>query len=208
MANPNPNPPKRKKASAASRKTRGNKNKRTRYDYAGAREALSLPSDATTQEIAFNVTPASASTASGGARSPLKKQYKYKAMLLEERSKNDILAKKFGDSVQDLHLKERKISSLKNEVRQLSDSLRAEKEKSRLTILKLIDDVEDAIAAATVIKEDTNEKMSAVELAIFREKEKSQNAIQREREYTSYAISSRKLNSNYLLIYISTELIS
>ena len=206
MANPNPNPPKRKKASAASRKTRGNKNKRTRYDYAGAREALSLPSDATTQEIAFNVTPASASTASGGARSPLKKQYK--AMLLEERSKNDILAKKFGDSVQDLHLKERKISSLKNEVRQLSDSLRAEKEKSRLTILKLIDDVEDAIAAATVIKEDTNEKMSAVELAIFREKEKSQNAIQREREYTSYAISSRKLNSNYLLIYISTELIS
>ena len=207
MGNPNPKPPKRKKSSAASRKTRGNTNKRSKYDYAGARAALSLPSNANPQVIASTSSATPTDHTAGAARSsPLKKEYK--AMLFEERNRNKALAKKFEDSEQHLQNKDRKISSLKNEVRQLSSSLRAEKEKSRITILKLIDDVEDAIAESTIVKEDTNEKMSAAELAIVREKEKSQNAIQREREYTSYAISSRKLNSYYLLIYISTELIS
>ena len=198
MANPNPTRPKRKKASSASRKARGNKNKRSRYNYAGARDALSLPSDATAQEIAFNVTPAGTTSTSGGDRSPLKKEYK--AMLLEERSKNELLAKKVEDSVQHIHLKERKISNLKMEVRQLSAALRSEKEKSRITILKLLDDAEDVIAEATALKENTNEKMSAAELAILREKEKSQNAIRREREYTSYTITSRKFKRNDMFI--------
>ena len=208
MANPNPNRPKRKKSSAASRKTRGNTNKRSKYDYAGARAALSLPANVNPQVIASNTTSATPRDHTAGAArsSPLKKEYK--EMLFEERNRNEALVKKFEDSVHHLQHRDRKISLLKKEVRQLSDSLRAEKDKSRITILKLIDDVEDAIAEATVVKEDTNEKMSAAELAILREKEKSQNAIQREREYTSHAISSRKLNSNYLLIYISTELIS
>ena len=117
-------------------------------------------------------------------------------MLLEERSKNALLAKKVEDTAQVLQRKEKKISSLKKEVMHLSDSLRAEKNKSRMTILKLIDDVEDSIAESLELKEDANEKMSAVDLAVLKEKEKAQLALRKEREFTSFAVASCKLHSN------------
>ena len=87
MANPNPQPPKRKKASSASRKPKGNKNKRTKYDYDAARNALSLPSNATSQAIVSRATPAGHSSTSGVDRSPLKKEYK--AMLFVDEDVDD-----------------------------------------------------------------------------------------------------------------------
>ena len=119
-------------------------------------------------------------------------------MLLEQRARNETLEKKVEESVQDVQLKVKKIQNLKKEVRQLSDALRSEKEKSRLTIQKLVDDVEDAIADSIDIKEDANQKMSSAELAMFKEKEKAQKAMKKEREYNSYTIASCKSKSNYL----------
>lgn len=115
-------------------------------------------------------------------------------MLLEERARNETLKMKMEESVQDLLVKQKKISTLKEEIRQLSDALRTEKEKSRLTILKLLDDVEDAIADSIDLKEDANRKMSSAEMAVFKEKEKAQKAIKKEREYNSLAVASCKLN--------------
>ena len=161
------------------------------YLHAGARTALSSPSNANAQQIAFSTTSETTDRTSAAVRrSPLKKEYK--AMLLEEREKNDTLTKKVEESGQVLEAKVKKISTLKKELRYLSDSLRAEKAKSRMTILKLVDDVEDAISDSIEVKDRADQKMSASELAVCKEKEKAQHAIKREREYNSYIVASCK----------------
>jgi hypothetical protein len=59
--------------------------------------------------------------------------------------------------------KHRKILSLKDENKRLSDALRHEKEKSRLTILNLMNEAEDVLAEANELKSIADEKMSAAE---------------------------------------------
>lgn len=78
MPNPNPKPLKRKKASSASRNTKGgNCTKRTDYEFTDTRTALSLPSTANAQQIAFSATSKTTDRMSAAAcRSPLKKEYK------------------------------------------------------------------------------------------------------------------------------------
>ena len=126
-------------------------------------------------------------------------------MLLKERVKNQALSLKVEESLQDIQVKETKISNLKKELRQMSDALRSEKAKSRLTILKLVDDVEDAIAESIDLKGNADQKMSAAELAVMKEREKAQNAIKKERQYTSYAIASRESYLYYyFLIYVQS----
>jgi hypothetical protein len=115
--------------------------------------------------------------------------------MLGEKSKNKVL---FAEVEERKHADEanhRKILSLKDENKRLSDALHQEKEKSRLTILKLMNEAEDVIAEANKIKSIADEKMSAAELIVFQEKEKAQNALKREREYTSFAVASCKFIS-------------
>jgi hypothetical protein len=89
----------------------------------------------------------------------------------------------------------RKILSLKDENKRISDALHQEKVKSRITILKLMNEAEDVMAEANEIKSIADEKMSAAELIVFQEKEKAQNALKQEREYTSFAVASCKFIS-------------
>ena len=87
-------------------------------------------------------------------------------------------------------LSERKVNQYKEENRILSQALREEREKSRLTINKLVDDAELVISEANDIKSQADEKMSASELAMFNERERTKQALQKERDFTSFRVSA------------------
>jgi hypothetical protein len=71
--------------------------------------------------------------------------------------------------------------------------VRDEKSKSRLIINKLLDEAESVIADANEIKFNAEEKMSAVELAVFNERERMKLAVQKELDYNSFQVASCKL---------------
>jgi hypothetical protein len=77
MANPHLKPPKKRKS--LSRHKGGRDRKQSQYEFDAAREELQLPT-ANAQQIA-NPNPTS--------KSPTKREYK--EMLLEEKSKNEVL---------------------------------------------------------------------------------------------------------------------
>jgi hypothetical protein len=152
MANPRPKPPKKRKS--LSRHKGGRDRKQSQYAFDAAREELQLPA-ANAQQIANpNPTP----------KSPTKREYK--DMLLQEKSKNEALFAEMEETKLAAEAKHRKILSLKDENKRLSDALRQEKEKSRLTILKLMNEAEDVMAEANEIKSIADEKMSAAELIV------------------------------------------
>jgi hypothetical protein len=124
-------------------------------------------------------------------KSPLKKEYK--AMLREEREKSENLAAKVENAEMQVKAKERKILSLNDDNKQLAEALRIEKEKSRVTVLKLMNDAELIIEEAHGIVFDAEEKMSAKELTMQKEKERMQDAVSKERDYVSVRESARKL---------------
>jgi hypothetical protein len=124
-------------------------------------------------------------------KSPLKKEYK--AMLREEREKSQNLAAKVENAEMQVKAKERKILSLKDDNKQLDEALRIEKEKSRVTVLKLMNDAELNIEEARGIVFDVEEKMSAKELTMQKEKERMQDAVSKERDYVSVRESACKL---------------
>ena len=191
MANPNAKPPKRKKSH--SRKVKGGNKKRSSYDYSAARESLGLPTNATAQEISFHATAGDRLNdvdATPADKSPLKKEYK--AMLFEERAKNVEFTAKAEKAEKAVESKERKIFSLKDENKQLAATLREDREKSRLTINKLISDAELVIEQANEIKLDAEAKMSAAELSAYKQKEKMQESVNKERQYVSAREAARE----------------
>jgi hypothetical protein len=206
MANPNAKPPKRKKSHG--RKVKGGNKKHTNYDYAAARETLALPANATSQEIAHHATLGDRlnDNAVPAIKSPLKSEYK--AMLMDERAKNEGLAAKAEKAVKAVAKKEHKILSLKDENKMLALALRDEREKSRLTILKLLDDAEIVISDANSMKSDAEQKMSVAELTVFNEQERMKLSVQKEGEYNYFQVASRKLLSfDIVFDYILSNLI-
>jgi hypothetical protein len=195
MPNPNPKPPKRKKASGISRKVRGGNSKTTNFDFPAAREAIGLPTNANAQVVGAHVNAndqvvETAPLSAPSAKSPLKREYK--AMLLEEREKNAVLSSRATKAEKSVMAKERKILSLKDENKMLAKSLREERERSRITVLKLLDDAELVMSEANSFKLDADKKMTAAELALQKEKERRQESVQKEREYISYKETASK----------------
>jgi hypothetical protein len=196
MVNPNPKPPRRKKK--LGRHRLGNDRKESRFDHEAARASLRLPPTANAQEIASAATMGDVENPTDDSRaidrSPLKREYK--AMLLEERAKNELLVAQAEKAESTAAAKQRKISSLKEENKRLSEALRIEKEKSRLTVLELLDDAELVMSEANSIKLDADRKMSAAELALHKEKERQRehrlDSVQKEREYISYKETASK----------------
>jgi hypothetical protein len=183
MVNPNPKLPKRRKK--LGRHDRGRDRKQSGFDHETARETIGLP-DANAQEIARGLDPAP-------AKSPLK--HEYKSMLLEEREKNAALSSRVAKAEHVNYAKERKILSLKQENNMLAMALRDERERSRLTVLKLLDDAELVMSEANSFKLDAEKKMTAAELALQKEKERRQESVQKEREYVSYKETASKYAS-------------
>jgi hypothetical protein len=195
MANPNAKPPKRKKSFSRNPKgAKGGKQKRSSYDFDAAREELGLSANANAQEIASRASADDVDPLNPlppAVKSPLKKEYK--AMLREEQEKSRNLVAKAENAEMQVKAKERKILSLKDDNKQLAEALRMEKEKSRVTVLKLMNDAELIIQEAHGIVFDSEEKMSAKELSIQKEKERMQDAVSKERDYVSVRESARKL---------------
>ena len=75
MPNPNPKPPKQKKARTFSCQPKGNTNKMSKYNFAAAKETLSLLSNANPQRIAFHAA-VSDPESRPAVKSPLKKEYR------------------------------------------------------------------------------------------------------------------------------------
>ena len=179
MANPNPKLPKRKKRGGHGRNPRGGNQKKTTYDMGEARASLGLPADASftqvlshTMQNAPNPPP---------ARSPLKKIVK--ARLAEELKKNELLSQDRDQAMMDIDTKSRHISTLKQQVRALSDALQSERKKSRATIAKLLDDAEGVMAEACDIKSDAHQKMSVAEQKSIEETQKFKTMLSTERTY-------------------------
>jgi hypothetical protein len=195
MANPNAKPPKRKKTySRNPQGAKGGKQKRSSYNFDAAREELGLSANANAQVIASRAIADDVDPLNPlppAVKSPLKKEYK--AMLREEREKSQNLAAKVENAEMQVKAKERKILSLKDDNKQLAEALRIEKEKSRVAVLKLMNDAELIIEEAHRIVFDAEEKMSAKELTIQKEKERMQDAVSKERDYVSVRESARKL---------------
>ena len=83
-----------------SHKPKGNTNKMSKYNFAAAKETLSLPSNANCQQIAFHAAVSDPET-TPTVKSPLKKEYK--VMLLAEHAKNEMLLLSVEQTDQDLH---------------------------------------------------------------------------------------------------------
>jgi hypothetical protein len=201
--NPNPKPPRRKKKLG---RHRGGDRKQTTYDHDATRESLGLLANANAQEIAFAASAGNeANTHNNDARvtesSALKREYN--AMLIKERARNQELAAKAEKAEKVVESKQRKIMSLKDENKLLAAALREEKTKSRLTILKLISDAELIIAEANEIKFSADEKLSAAELELQKEREKMQSNAEKQREYMSVREATRELISYVPLSYLA-----
>jgi hypothetical protein len=67
----------------------------------------------------------------------------------------------------------------------LAEALCIEKEKSRITINKLLSDAELVIEEGNCILVEADGKMSAAELTLQKEREKMQASVSKEREYVS-----------------------
>jgi hypothetical protein len=189
-----PKPPKRKKKFGRNPKNNANK-KRSTYDFDSARAVL----DADSINHAQIMMHASQTGPNPPApKSPLKKQYK--AMLRQkEYELVDALEENYelleeNESLRRVtEMSEKKVLHFKAENRKLAQALREEKAKSRLIINKLLDEAESVIADANEIKFNAEEKMSATELAIFNERERMKLSVQKERDYNSFQVASRKL---------------
>ena len=88
--------------------------------------------------------------------------------------------------------KARHISTLKAQVRALSEALQAERKKSRATVAKLLDDAEGVMAEACGIQSQADHKMSAAEQKLFEEKQKMKAELHNERQFYSREIATCK----------------
>ena len=161
--------------------------KTSSFDYAAARAENSLPLTASSQEIAYAISPAT-------SMSPPKKQLKkINAALVQDNSKKDsaisMLQKKDKN-------KPEKIAALKSENKDLRRQLLLEKRASNKLIQQSISEAEAAMAQAhSIIKEAEKEK-SLAENMILAEKERSNKAVRKERVY-----SSRKLEASKCVVF-------
>ena len=186
MPNPNPKLPKRKK-SGIGRNPRGKK-KRSSYDYSEARASLGLPAKATFTQVLSHTMQTGPNPPQ--PRSPLK--IEVKAKLAEEQKKNELLSKDMDVAKREAATKARHISTLKAQVRALSEALQAERKKSRATVAKLLDDAEGVMAEACGIQSQADHKMSAAEQKLFEEKQKMKAELHNERQFYSREIAACK----------------
>lgn len=189
MANPNPgrNRQKRKRSSGISRKAKGGQQKQTTFDYAAAREEIGIHNANSQQITSYAIE---AGPAPKAPRSPLKKVIKKQLKEKEEEVKdlnNQVTMLQAGKACLDS-----KVSSLKQQVRQLSDDLRQEKHKSRLAMEKLLHDAELTIAEANDVRVDLDSKMSAAELAFEKQRERTKERVEEERQFMASQMSARE----------------
>ena len=186
MPNPNPKLPKRKK-SGLGRNPRG-KQKRSSYDFQNARASLGLPEDATFTQVLRQTLQTGPNPRQ--PRSPLKTEVK--AKLAEEQKKNEVLSKDRDVAMKEVASKTRHISTLKQQVRALSEALQSERKKSRATVSKLLEDAEGVMAEALGLQSQAGQKMSAAEQKLFEEKQRMKDVVISERQFYSREISMRK----------------
>ena len=174
MPNSNPKVPKRKK-SGISRIPRG-KQKRSSYNYHVAHASLGLPADASFTQVLSQTLQTGPNPAI--PRSPPKKVVK--AKLAEELKDRDV-------TMRAVQAKTRQISTLKQQVRALSDALQSERKKLRATVAKLLDDAEGVMAKAFGIQAEADQKMSAAEQKLLQQQQKMRCALalSSEREFYS-----------------------
>jgi hypothetical protein len=160
MANPNPKSPKRKKRSSYSLKASGAKQKRSNYDYAAAREELAA-GNVDAQQVLSAALQTGDNPHAPKHTSPVK--CGIKGQLTCERNKNA----KLEEGKEWL---ETKVDSLRQQVRDFADILKAEKHKSRLAIAKILDDAERMMADTIDDRAELDAKMSEAELAVETER--------------------------------------
>lgn len=179
MANPNPKPSKRKKRGGHGRNPRGGNQKKTSYDMSEARASLGLPGDASFTQVLSHTMQTAPNPPL--PRSPLKKVVN--ARLAVELKKNGLLSQDRDQAMIDIDTKSRHISTLKQQVRALSDALQSERKKSRATIAKLLGDAEGVMAEACDIKSDAHQKMSVAEQKSIEATQKFKSVWSTERLY-------------------------
>ena len=171
-------PPKRKRRGGFGRNPRGGNKKRSSYDMNEARASLGLPSNATfTQVYSQSVQTGPNPTL---PRSPPKKVVK--ARLKEAQEKNEELSHSLNQAQSNVELKTRQVANLKQQLRDMSRILQAEKKASRDTISKLLGDAEGVMAEACGIQLEAEQTMSEAELKLFEEKERTRQSVQAERQ--------------------------
>ncbi len=182
MANSNPKPPKRKKRTTYSRHASGAKLKQSNYNFSAAREELGIP-NANTQQIRSAALQTGATPRAPKGKSPVKQVIK--AHLTREQHK----VTKLNLGKKRLEMK---VDSLKQQLRNFSIALKDEKHKSRLAMASLLNDAEKMVADFLDDRDHLDTKMSAAELAIEKERQRSHGAVHKEREYMSLKISACK----------------
>jgi hypothetical protein len=194
MANPNPKPPKRKKRSSYSLKVSGANQKRSNYDYATARKELgSLNADA--QQVMSAALQTGENPRATKGKIPVKQVVK--AQLTHERNRNA----KLKEGKEWLEMK---VDSLKQQVRDFADALKAEKHKSWLAMAKILDDEERMMADSIDDRAEINTKKSAAELAVEKERQRAHDAVHNEHQYTALKINACK--SSILFVYLQSTI--
>ena len=196
MPNPNPKPPKRRKSSSQSRHARAGQQKNSKYNYEAAREDIGIP-NATAQTVNHHQMQRGPNPPK--EKSPLKSEYK--SMLKQkEEEVNSLLdvKKKIADENselrQSLTSKDSKIAAQKGKINELTQLLQEEKKKSRSVIAKLMDDADMIMAEAHSIKDESNEKVAAVDAVIDHTKERHKEMLHQERHQYSKQLSAGKFN--------------
>ena len=82
-----------------------------------------------------------------------------------------------------------KVNLLKQQVHNFVIALKDKKNKSQLVMAKLLNDAEKIMADFLDDRDNLDTNMSAVELAMEKERQRSHGAVHKEREYMSLKIS-------------------
>jgi hypothetical protein len=122
-----------------------------------------------------------------------------KAQLTRERNKNA----KLQEGKERLEMK---VDSLKQQVRDFADALKAEKDKSRLAMAKILDDAERMMADSIDDRVELDTKMSAAELAVEKERQRAHDAVHDEHQYTALKINACK--SSILFVYSQSTILT
>lgn len=94
----------------------------------------------------------------------------------------------------------RKVVSMKEQIRQLSSDLGEEKHKSRLAMAKLLSDAESMIADAYDARDEMDAKLSTAQIVAEEARQKISVEVQKERQFMSSKINTCEFDVSLVLL--------
>ena len=183
----------KRKFSRVLQGTKGTDKKKILFDYASYRERTNNPDASRQQEIRAQLGVTK-------QHSPSKSEVKVR--LASALAENDMQGKTIGRLKNEKEKTIKTIQDLKDELQAMSVQLRLEREKSRITISKLVEDAEtsmlDAESIRRSVRAEGKRRELEAEASMKALKEKCRQEVREERQWTS----REKDRCEFLFLYV------